>query len=126
MSSSACMAWAKCSTSSCWPITPERSAGSMLRSAAIAIFSPISCAVCSAASAAGRAGSTPWAGRALEVRAGGLERAGDLLGGWRARLIALLQAEGGQTLYDAVAGVREAIDFCRYYALEARRTLAPR
>src|SRR6185312_16137993 len=29
------------------------------------------------------------------------------------------------TLDDCVAEVREATDFCRYYALEARRTLAP-
>src|SRR5262249_35730132 len=42
-----------------------------------------------------------------------------------ARLIALMQTEGGKTLDDAVAEVREAIDFCRYYALEARRSLAP-
>jgi len=36
-----------------------------------------------------------------------------------------LQVEGGKTLDDAVVEVREAIDFCRYYAVEARRTLAP-
>ena len=48
--------------------------------------------------------------------------------GWRARrgaLIALLQAEGGKTLDDCVAEVREAADFCRYYAVEARRSLVP-
>jgi RHH-type proline utilization regulon transcriptional repressor/proline dehydrogenase/delta 1-pyrroline-5-carboxylate dehydrogenase len=54
-----------------------------------------------------------------------LERASDLLETRRGRLIALLQAEGGKTLDDAVAEVREAVDFCRYYAVEARRTLAP-
>jgi RHH-type proline utilization regulon transcriptional repressor/proline dehydrogenase/delta 1-pyrroline-5-carboxylate dehydrogenase len=32
------------------------------------------------------------------------------------RLIALLAAEAGKTLNDGVAEVREAIDFCRYYA----------
>jgi RHH-type proline utilization regulon transcriptional repressor/proline dehydrogenase/delta 1-pyrroline-5-carboxylate dehydrogenase len=83
-------------------------------------------AVASAAMAAAHAGFAPWAATALEVRSAVLERAGDLLEGWRARLIALLQAEGGKTLDDAVAEVREAIDFCLYYALEARRTLAPR
>src|ERR1051326_184892 len=36
-----------------------------------------------------------------------------------------LQAEGGKTLDDAVAEVREAIDFCRYYAAQARRSLVP-
>ena len=59
------------------------------------------------------------------MRAAVLERASDLLEARRGRLIALLQAEGGKTLDDAVAEVREAVDFCRYYALEARRTLAP-
>jgi RHH-type proline utilization regulon transcriptional repressor/proline dehydrogenase/delta 1-pyrroline-5-carboxylate dehydrogenase len=83
-------------------------------------------AVVPAAMAAAHVGFAPWAATALELRSAMLERAGDLLEHWRARLIALLQAEGGKTLDDAVAEVREAIDFCRYYALEARRTLAPR
>jgi len=42
----------------------------------------------------------------------------------RGKLIALLQLEGGKTLDDALAEVREAADFCRYYAAGARRTLA--
>ena len=42
-----------------------------------------------------------------------------------ARLIALLQSEGGKTLDDASSEVREAVDFCRYYAAQARRALAP-
>ena len=44
------------------------------------------------AMAAAHAGFAPWAATALEVRSAVLERAGDLLEGWRARLIALLQA----------------------------------
>ncbi|HYY37954.1 MAG TPA: bifunctional proline dehydrogenase/L-glutamate gamma-semialdehyde dehydrogenase PutA [Xanthobacteraceae bacterium] len=83
-------------------------------------------AVVSAAMAAAHVGFAPWAATGLELRSAMLERAGDLLEHWRARLIALLQAEGGKTLDDSVAEVREAVDFCRYYALEARRTLAPR
>jgi RHH-type proline utilization regulon transcriptional repressor/proline dehydrogenase/delta 1-pyrroline-5-carboxylate dehydrogenase len=62
----------------------------------------------------------------IAARAAALERASDLLEARRGRLIALLQAEGGKTLDDAVGEVREAVDFCRYYALEARRALAPR
>jgi RHH-type proline utilization regulon transcriptional repressor/proline dehydrogenase/delta 1-pyrroline-5-carboxylate dehydrogenase len=54
-----------------------------------------------------------------------LERAADALEANRGKLIALLQAEGGKTLDDALSEVREATDFCRYYAAEARRTLAP-
>ena len=51
-----------------------------------------------------------------------LERAADLLEAERGRLIALLQIEGGKTLDDALAEVREAVDYCRYYAAEARRS----
>ncbi len=43
----------------------------------------------------------------------------------RGALIALLQAEGGKTIDDAVAEVREAADYARYYAAQARRLLAP-
>ncbi|AHE57035.1 pyrroline-5-carboxylate dehydrogenase [Sphingomonas sanxanigenens DSM 19645 = NX02] len=56
------------------------------------------------------------AGRAAVLRAMGdaLEREMDAL-------IALLSAEAGKTLNDGVAEVREAIDFCRYYAHLAER-----
>ncbi|HBI19207.1 MAG TPA: trifunctional transcriptional regulator/proline dehydrogenase/L-glutamate gamma-semialdehyde dehydrogenase, partial [Brevundimonas sp.] len=37
------------------------------------------------------------------------------------RLVALLSREAGKTLNDGVAEVREAADFCRYYALLAER-----
>ena len=37
------------------------------------------------------------------------------------RLIAILTREGGKTFDDGVAEVREAADFCRYYAVLARR-----
>ncbi len=43
----------------------------------------------------------------------------------RDALIALMQSEGGKTLDDALAEVREAVDFCRYYAAQARETLMP-
>jgi len=104
----------------------ERSVLSPIDGNVIGRVGEASGAVASAAMAAAHAGFVPWAATALEVRSVVLERAGDLLEGRRARLIALLQAEGGKTLDDALAEVREAVDFCRYYALEARRTLAPR
>ena len=78
-----------------------------------------------AAMAAAQAGFPAWAETPIETRAAALERASDLLEAGRGRLIALLQSEGGKTLDDAVAEVREAVDFCRYYAVEARRALAP-
>ena len=104
----------------------ERSVLSPIDGNVIGRVGEASGAVASAAMAAAHAGFAPWAATAIEVRSAVLERAGDLLEGRRARLIALLQAEGGKTLDDALAEVREAVDFCRYYALEAHRTLAPR
>jgi RHH-type proline utilization regulon transcriptional repressor/proline dehydrogenase/delta 1-pyrroline-5-carboxylate dehydrogenase len=41
---------------------------------------------------------------------------GDSLEGGRDRLVAICVREAGKTLADAVAEVREAVDFCRYYA----------
>jgi len=75
--------------------------------------------------AAAESGFADWAATPVEMRAAVLERASDLLEAARGPLIALLQAEGGKTLDDAVAEVREAVDFCRYYAVEARRALRP-
>ena len=37
------------------------------------------------------------------------------------RLIALMAREAGKTLIDGVAEVREAVDFCRYYAAQAEQ-----
>ena len=63
----------------------------------------------------------PGAERSAERRAEILERAADLLEQRRAHFIALLQREGGKTLDDALSEVREATDFCRYYAAEGRK-----
>ena len=62
----------------------------------------------------------PWDARGGNDRADVLERAADLLEADRERLIGLLGAEAGRTLADSLAEVREAVDFCRYYALQAR------
>ncbi|MCG6207866.1 bifunctional proline dehydrogenase/L-glutamate gamma-semialdehyde dehydrogenase PutA [Rhodopseudomonas sp. HC1] len=74
--------------------------------------------------AAARDGFESWSSTPAEIRAAVLERAGDLLEQRRASFIALLQDEGGKTLDDCVAEVREAIDYCRYYAAEGRRLFA--
>ncbi|MFC0241641.1 bifunctional proline dehydrogenase/L-glutamate gamma-semialdehyde dehydrogenase PutA [Rhodopseudomonas telluris] len=74
-----------------------------------------------AAIAAGRKGFAVWSTTPAEVRAAALERAGDLLEQRRTTFIALLQDEGGKTLDDCISEVREAIDYCRYYAAEGRR-----
>ena len=75
--------------------------------------------------AAAAAGFAAWAARPLEDRASALDRVANLYELNRDALIALLQAEGGKTLDDALAEVREAVDFCRYYAAQARCTLLP-
>ncbi|HLH97609.1 MAG TPA: bifunctional proline dehydrogenase/L-glutamate gamma-semialdehyde dehydrogenase PutA [Xanthobacteraceae bacterium] len=82
-------------------------------------------AIASAAMAAAEAGFARWAATPVNQRAAALERAADLLEARRGVLLSLLQREGGKTLDDAVAELREAIDFCRYYAAEARHGLAP-
>ena len=73
---------------------------------------------------AGRKGFAAWSRTPVETRAACLERMADLLEENRFRFIALLSAEAGKTLDDGVAEVREAVDFCRYYASEARRLFA--
>jgi len=82
-------------------------------------------ATAGAAMAAAAKGFPSWAATPIERRAEILERAAELLEAARGRLIALMQAEGGKTLDDAVSELREAVDYCRYYAAEARRALVP-
>jgi RHH-type transcriptional regulator, proline utilization regulon repressor / proline dehydrogenase / delta 1-pyrroline-5-carboxylate dehydrogenase len=50
-----------------------------------------------------------------------LEHAADLLERRMPEFIALCTREAGKTIPDGVAEVREAVDFCRYYAMQARR-----
>jgi RHH-type proline utilization regulon transcriptional repressor/proline dehydrogenase/delta 1-pyrroline-5-carboxylate dehydrogenase len=78
-----------------------------------------------AAMAAAEQGFAAWNATPVERRADILDRAAELLEAGRGRLIALMQSEGGKTLDDALSEVREAVDYCRYYAAEARRALKP-
>jgi RHH-type proline utilization regulon transcriptional repressor/proline dehydrogenase/delta 1-pyrroline-5-carboxylate dehydrogenase len=57
-------------------------------------------------------------------RAAALERAADLIEAARDELLCLLAREGGKTLGDGIAEIREAADHCRWYALHARRDFA--
>jgi RHH-type transcriptional regulator, proline utilization regulon repressor / proline dehydrogenase / delta 1-pyrroline-5-carboxylate dehydrogenase len=70
---------------------------------------------------AARAGFHAWSTTPADARADILERAADLLEDHRARFMALLQREGFKTLDDALSEVREAADFCRYYAAQGRK-----
>ncbi len=62
-----------------------------------------------------------WSAEAVEVRARCLEKLSDLLEANTAEWMALCQREAGKTLQDALDEIREAVDFCRYYAVQARR-----
>src|SRR5690554_3490680 len=65
-----------------------------------------------------------WNDTPVQARASMLERAADRFEADAPELIARCIAEAGKTLADAVAEVREAVDFLRYYAAEARRLFA--
>lgn len=82
-------------------------------------------AIAREAMAAAQQGFAQWSATSVEHRAHILDHAGNLLEQRRGDFIALLQREGGKTLDDCVAEWREAIDYCRYYAAEARKTLVP-
>jgi RHH-type proline utilization regulon transcriptional repressor/proline dehydrogenase/delta 1-pyrroline-5-carboxylate dehydrogenase len=73
---------------------------------------------------ASAAAQAAWNLRGGDARAACLEKASDLLEADRAAFHHLLVREAGKTLSDAIAEVREAVDFCRYYALRARKQFA--
>ena len=66
------------------------------------------------------AGFRDWAETQADTRAGALDRAADLLEARRGRMLYLLAVEGGKTLDDGLAELREAVDFLRYYAVQCR------
>ena len=72
---------------------------------------------------AGRA-QPDWDAVPADERAKVLERAANLLEERRTQFLALLVREAGKTLPDAIAEVREAADFCRYYAARGREQFA--
>ena len=65
-----------------------------------------------------------WDRRGGPARAALLEKAAELMERDRARLMGMLVREAGKTLDAALSEVREAVDFLRYYAGEARRQFA--
>ncbi len=58
------------------------------------------------------------------ARADVLDRAADLIEASRDEFLFLLAREAGRTLVDGISEVREAADFCRWYAARARETFA--
>jgi RHH-type transcriptional regulator, proline utilization regulon repressor / proline dehydrogenase / delta 1-pyrroline-5-carboxylate dehydrogenase len=79
-----------------------------------------------AAIAYAEAAAEAWAATPPARRAGLLERWAGLLEQERDALISLAVREAGKTVANAVGEVREAVDFCRYYAAEIRAWPVPR
>jgi RHH-type transcriptional regulator, proline utilization regulon repressor / proline dehydrogenase / delta 1-pyrroline-5-carboxylate dehydrogenase len=74
-----------------------------------------------AAIGAANAAQPGWAALPVDERAACLDRIAELYEVNAPELFALACREAGKTLLDGVSEVREAVDFCRYYAAEARR-----
>ncbi len=78
-----------------------------------------------AAVAAARAAFPAWRAQSVDDRAKLLERAADLMEARRFALNALLILEAGKPWVEADGDVSEAIDFCRFYAIEMRKLARP-
>lgn len=72
------------------------------------------------------AGQRGWNAIGVDARAAILEKAADALERDLPQWCALIVREGHRTWVDAIPEVREAADFCRYYAQQARSLMAPR
>ena len=66
-----------------------------------------------------------WAATPVAKRADCLDRLADLLEEHRDALMAICVQEAFKSIPDSIGEVREAADFCRYYAMQARRGLVP-
>lgn len=64
-----------------------------------------------------------WEHSDVKVRAGYLEKYAEILELNKDELISLLVKEAGKNIEDSISEVREAIDFCYYYASQARESL---
>jgi RHH-type proline utilization regulon transcriptional repressor/proline dehydrogenase/delta 1-pyrroline-5-carboxylate dehydrogenase len=60
-----------------------------------------------------------WSAVPVAQRAECLNKVADLLEENLAELVALCHKEAGKTIHDSLDEVREAVDFCRYYAMQA-------
>ncbi|MCM2253453.1 MAG: L-glutamate gamma-semialdehyde dehydrogenase [Ramlibacter sp.] len=89
---------------------------------AVPLFDPDQAGAAVARAAAAYPG---WRATPVGARAALLRRAADAMETQMPRLCALLVKEACKTWGDCVAEVREAVDFLRYYALEAERIMQP-
>ncbi|NWG52118.1 MAG: bifunctional proline dehydrogenase/L-glutamate gamma-semialdehyde dehydrogenase PutA [Hydrogenophilaceae bacterium] len=81
-------------------------------------------AMIDAAIARACAAQKAWNDQGGVARAAILRKMGDALEADADRFVALIAREGGRTLQDGIDEVREAADFCRYYAADAERQFA--
>ncbi len=94
------------------PACPERVTGQVYAATAEQV---------EAAVAAAREYAATWDATPVDERATALERAADAFEEHLPEFMVLCAREAGKTVNDAIAEVREAVDFLRYYAAEARR-----
>ncbi|TVU76846.1 bifunctional proline dehydrogenase/L-glutamate gamma-semialdehyde dehydrogenase PutA [Vibrio tasmaniensis] len=60
-----------------------------------------------------------WNATSVETKSAALDKLADLMEENLAELVAICHQEAGKTIHDSVDEVREAVDFCRYYAKQA-------
>lgn len=77
-----------------------------------------------AATQAGISAFDSWDKKPVAERAEHLNKLADLLEAHTPKLLALMISEAKKTLANAVSEVREAVDFCRYYAEQAQKHFA--
>ncbi|AOF97509.1 delta-1-pyrroline-5-carboxylate dehydrogenase [Sphingobium sp. RAC03] len=78
-----------------------------------------------ARAAAIRAAASLWRNTPVADRAIALDRTADAMQARMPILLGLIVREAGKSIPNAIAEVREAIDFLRYYAQQARTTFGP-
>ncbi len=81
---------------------------------------------CKKALESASAGFEDWNRKSVEGRAGFLDKIADKFEANAYQLAGLLISEAKRNVADSVSEVREAIDFCRYYAARAREDMEPR
>jgi RHH-type proline utilization regulon transcriptional repressor/proline dehydrogenase/delta 1-pyrroline-5-carboxylate dehydrogenase len=98
------------------PADPGRTVGASADASAAEVEAAITAAVVA---------QPAWDALGGAHRARILRAMGDALEADAARFVALIAREAGRTLQDGIDEVREAVDFCRYYAVEAEKHFAP-
>ena len=86
---------------------------------------PTSVAALPAALAQAQSGFVRWSQVPVQTRSAILQRAADAMQAQCPALCAVLVREAKKTWVDAQAEVREAVDFLRYYAVQAERIMQP-